>query len=201
MAEKITHAGIVECVEPGHLAVRIVQASACASCGAKRLCQSAESKEKVVDVYTSDALAYSVGQGVTVIGRASLGMKAVRLAFLYPLVLLMVAFIVCYRMSEGNEALSGLVGLVALVPWYVGLWAFRSRLQTTFTFSVEAGETIAASDPVKPGKPGTAGNPGFSGLSGDSRTTGDSGTTEDSEMSEMTDLPGTSNHNALQTNK
>lgn len=195
MAEKITHAGIVECVEPGHLAVRIVQASACASCGAKRLCQSAESKEKVVDVYTSDALAYSVGQGVTVIGRASLGMKAVRLAFLYPLVLLMVAFIVCYRMSEGNEALSGLVGLVALVPWYVGLWAFRSRLQTTFTFSVEAGGTIAASELVTPV---AAGDPGLSGNSG---TTGYSGMTEDSEMSEMTDLPGTSNHNALQTNK
>lgn len=141
MAEKISHAGIVESVEPGHLAVRIVQASACAACGARKLCQSAESKEKIVDVYTSDALMYNVGQPVTVTGRASLGMKAVRLAFLYPLILLFVAFIACFRLSGGDEALSGLVGLVAMVPWYLVLWCFRSRLQTTFTFSVEAGET------------------------------------------------------------
>ena len=140
MAEKISHAGIVESVEPGHLAVRIVQASACAACGAKKLCQSAESKEKIVDVYTSEALAYSVGQAVTVVGRASLGMKAVRLAFLYPLVLLFAAFIVCFRVSGGREALSGLVGLAAMVPWYVVLWCLRDRLRTTFTFSVESPE-------------------------------------------------------------
>ena len=137
MAEKITHPGIVESVESGHLAVRIVQTSACAACGAKNLCHSAESKEKIVDVYTSEALAYNVGQPVTVTGQASMGMKAVRLAFLYPLALLLVAFVVCFRLSGGNEALSGGVGLAAMVPWYVVLWCFRSRLQTRFTFSVE----------------------------------------------------------------
>lgn len=94
-----------------------------------------------MDVYTSDALMYTIGQPVTVTGRASLGMKAVRLAFLYPLVLLFVAFIICFRASNGNEALSGLVGLVAMVPWYIVLWCFRSRLQTAFTFSVEADDT------------------------------------------------------------
>ena len=50
MAEKIRHEGIVERVEPSHLQVRIVQASACAACGAKGLCKAAESKEKLGDV-------------------------------------------------------------------------------------------------------------------------------------------------------
>ena len=143
MAEKIAHMGIVESVESGHLAVRIVQASACASCGAKKLCQSAESKDKIVDVYTADALAYAVGQSVFVVGRASLGMKAVRLAFLYPLLLLFAAFLLCYRVTGGREALSGLIGLAAMVPWYVALWCCRGRLRTTFTFNVEKEGTDA----------------------------------------------------------
>lgn len=141
MAEKISHAGIVELVEPGHLAVRIMQTSACAACGAKKICRSSESKEKIIDVYTSDALAYRAGQAVMVTGSASFGMKAVRLAFLYPLVLLFVAFIICFRVSGGNEALSGLVALAAMLPWYVILWCFRTRLQTAFTFDVETDES------------------------------------------------------------
>ena len=51
MADVIKHDGVVDSIEGNCIHVRIVQASACAACGAKSLCSAAESKEKIVDVY------------------------------------------------------------------------------------------------------------------------------------------------------
>lgn len=134
MSDSIKHEGIVELVEPSHLKVRILQASACSACGAKGLCKSADSKEKLVDVFAPNAESYRVGDSVEIEGRVSMGMKAVRIAFVLPLVMILAAFVLCYWLSKGNELLSGLIALIALVPYGVGLWLSRNRLEKEFVF-------------------------------------------------------------------
>lgn len=136
MTGKIRHTGVVEQMDAGRATVRIVQTSACAACGARNLCKSAESKEKLIEAVVIGSACPQVGQTVTIEGRASMGMKAVRIAFLYPLVLLIAALVLTARLTGGNEPLAALVALGVAAVYYVGLSFFRQRLRTEFTFSV-----------------------------------------------------------------
>ena len=137
MAEVIKHDGVVDSIEGDCIHVRIVQASACAACGAKSLCSAAESKEKMVDVFGADTAAYQVGQRVMVEGAATMGMKAVRLAFLFPLLLLVAAVALVMWLTGGNEALAALSALLALMVYFVVLFACKKRLKQEFTFIIK----------------------------------------------------------------
>ena len=136
MAGVIKHDGVVDSIEGECIHVRIVQASACAACGAKSLCSAAESKEKIVDVYGADVNAYQVGQQVMVEGAATMGMKAVRLAFLFPLLLLVAAVAMVMWLTGGNEAMAALGALLALTAYFLVLFACRKRLMNEFSFRI-----------------------------------------------------------------
>ena len=138
MADVIKHDGIVDAIEGDCIHVRIVQASACAACGAKSLCSAAESKEKIIDVYGADTSAYQVGQRVMVEGASSMGMKAVRLAFLFPLLLLVVAVAVAMWLTDGNEVAGAVAALATLTVYFLVLFACKKRLMTEFTFTIRA---------------------------------------------------------------
>ena len=137
MAEVIKHDGVVDSIEGDCIHVRIVQASACAACGAKSLCSAAESKEKIVDVYGADTTAYQVGQRVMVEGAASMGMKAVRLAFLFPLLLLVAAVALVMWLADGNEALAALAALLVLTVYFLLLFVNKKKLAREFTFIIK----------------------------------------------------------------
>ena len=137
MADVIKHDGVVDSIEGNCIHVRIVQASACAACGAKSLCSAAESKEKIVDVYGADITAYQVGQRVMVEGASAMGMKAVRLAFLFPLVLLVAAVAMVMWLADGNEALAALVALLVLTIYFLLLFANKKKLAREFTFTIK----------------------------------------------------------------
>ncbi len=136
MIDVIKHDGIVDSIEGDCIHVRIVQASACAACGAKSLCSAAESKEKIVDVYGADTTAYKVGKRVMVEGAASMGMKAVHLAFLYPLLLLVAAVALVMWLADGNEALGGVAALLALVVYFAVLFICKKKLMNEFSFKI-----------------------------------------------------------------
>ena len=137
MAEVIKHDGVVDSIERDCIHVRIVQASACAACGAKSLCSAAESKEKIVDVYGANTDAYAIGQRVMVEGSAAMGMKAVRLAFLFPLILLVGVVALFMWLFDGNEAVAALSALLALTAYFSVLFALKKKLMSEFTFTIK----------------------------------------------------------------
>ena len=136
MAGKIRHSGVVESVEANKLMVRIVQTSACAACGARGLCHAAESKEKRIEVTAPETERFALGQEVTIEGKAAFGMKAVRLAFLYPLILLLAVIILATRLGGASEPVSALAGVAAVAAWYIGLSFFKEKLRTAFSFHI-----------------------------------------------------------------
>ena len=138
MTEVIKHDGIVDSIEKGCIHVRIVQASACAACGAKSLCSAAESKEKIVDVYGAQTKDFEVGQHVMVEGAAAMGMKAVRLAFLFPLLLLVAAVALAMWLTGGNEAVAALSALMALTAYFLVLFACKKKLMSEFSFRIRS---------------------------------------------------------------
>ena len=137
MGSTIDHVGIIESIENNHIRVRIDQASACASCQVKSMCASAESKEKTVDVWDAQASRYAVGQRVRVCATLSMGRNAVTLAFLVPLVLMMVWMVAALKLLNLGElpAICGVI--VILTVYYMALSLFKNRLSRSFSFWIE----------------------------------------------------------------
>lgn len=136
MANVITHQGIVENIDDAHVFVRIIQASACASCSVKGHCSSADSKEKIIEITAPSSL-YKIGDSVTVIGQTSMGMMAVLLAFFIPFLVLVISLFILMSVLDGNELLSGLISLGLLVPYYIILWLNKAKLKNNFSFTIK----------------------------------------------------------------
>ena len=138
MANTVKHLGIVASINGSYLKVRTVQTSACSSCSVKGHCSAAESKEKLIDVYNKDGLDCQVGSQVTISGATSLGMKAVMWAFVFPFVVLLVSLFISMSVTGGDEAVSSLVSLCMLIPYYLILFLYRERFRRTFVFVLES---------------------------------------------------------------
>ena len=136
MADIIKHRGIVEKVDGSHIVVRIVQTSACSSCSAKGLCNASESKEKQIDVYEANP-SYQIGEEVMVCGTTSMGMRAVLLAFGVPLLILVLALGVSMKLTGEDALLSSGIALVSVVPYYIGIYFCKDKLNRTFSFTIE----------------------------------------------------------------
>ncbi|MCM1312658.1 MAG: SoxR reducing system RseC family protein [Bacteroides sp.] len=137
MKGKIEHRGIIESIEGCHVRVKIVQSSACSLCQAKSLCASAESKEKLIDLYASDASSYNIGEEVTVYGSASMGRDAVIFAFVIPLVLIIAWLAVAIEILHINDAAAVGVVFALLAAYYIILWMGKERFSKKFLFMME----------------------------------------------------------------
>lgn len=135
-ANIISHEGVVESVALPVIRVRILQASACASCEAASLCRSSETKEKVVSALFIKGDVPGVGQRVRVVGRVGQGMLAAVLAYVLPLIL-MVGVLFGLSPSLG-ESMAALAALLCLGGWYLGLWLGRGRMAKRLNFTVES---------------------------------------------------------------
>jgi sigma-E factor negative regulatory protein RseC len=131
----IEHEGVVTEVSPQHLTVRIVNESACASCHAKGACSAADMQDKLIDVYQSVS-DISIGQKVMLLGKKSLAPKAVLLAYVYPIALILATLISVYYLSN-NELLAGGLSLLILVPYYGIIYLMKDKLKRTFSFTIK----------------------------------------------------------------
>ena len=136
MTDIIKHRGIVENIEGSHVRVRIVQTSACSACSVKGHCNASESKEKLVDVFDTKASSYRVGEEIMLYGTTSMGMQAVFLAFVFPLIIVFAAIVTGTSM-QWEETTSGLTGLLLLVPYYCILYFLRDKLKKRFIFTLK----------------------------------------------------------------
>ena len=136
MKSKITHKGVVECIEKDMVRVRIVQSSACASCKLAGHCAASESKVKIIDVSTPDASSYKAGDNVVVSVSEGSAHMALLVGFGLPFVVMMFALFLAMWITS-DEIVSALVGLGVLIPYYILVWLLRHRIGNSVTFSVE----------------------------------------------------------------
>lgn len=167
MKDQIEHSGIVESIEGGYIRVRITQSSACAGCTARSLCQSTESKDKIVEVEApsinpghakgrenlsdgSSQLAggadarqqkslqdISVGDSVIVYGSGEMGRTAVVLAFVVPLILMVGMIATGIKAMELSEPASVGLAFLVLAIYYFVLWTQRTRIQKKFVWRIK----------------------------------------------------------------
>ena len=135
MKEQVKHTGEVVAVTPQTTTVRIVSHSACSECHAAGLCGLSEYTEKAIEVPTSPSATYGVGDEVNVVLKATMGLKAVWLAYAVPLFILLAVVLVLLRLGLG-ELLSAGAGLGAVALYYFIIWLLRARLRNTYVFTL-----------------------------------------------------------------
>jgi len=132
----IVHSGKVLSVASGKVLVSIISESACSSCHAAGLCGMSESKEKQVEANVRSGDSFYVGEQVNVLLQSSMGHKAVWLAYVIPLVILVSSLMVALGCGTG-ELLAGVVACAASAAYYFVLWLLRGKLQNSYVFVVD----------------------------------------------------------------
>ena len=131
------HTGKVVSMTPKTTTVQIVSQSACSECHAAGLCGLSEYTEKAIEVPTSPSATYGVGDEVQVVLKASMGFKAVWIAYFLPLVVLLAVALGLIALGV-PEVVSGLAGIGAVALYYLGVWLLRDRLRNEYVFTIQA---------------------------------------------------------------
>ncbi len=134
---EISHRGRIISVTPEVTTVQIVSESACAACHAKGMCSLGDASLKEIELPTRGWDNYQVGDEVSVVLRASMGHKAVWLAYVIPL-LVMVAALLGTLAAGGSELLAGGLAIGAVALWYGVVWLLRDRLRNEYIFNIKA---------------------------------------------------------------
>ena len=135
MSQLIEHAGVIHQIDGRHIRLQILQESACSSCHAKGACSAADMKDKFVDI-ESDSSDYKVGEQVTLYGQSSMGLFAVLLAFVIPFLIILLTLFILKNYID-NEAISGSIALGTLLPYFIILSFFNSRLKSKLKFQIK----------------------------------------------------------------
>lgn len=132
---EVSHKGMIVSVGKGKVSVQIVSESACSACHAAGLCGAAESKKKIVDVPVYGDRSYSIGQEVEVCLARKMGLKAVLLSYVIPLVILLILVLSLSYIGFGELA-SGLVSIGGIVVYYLILYLCRKHLAEEYVFYI-----------------------------------------------------------------
>lgn len=88
-------------------------------------------------MYDADIDGLSVGDEVVVCGTLSMGKVAVRIAFAYPVVLIISTILLSRVLLDFSEGYSVLFALIALVLYGSVVYAMRNRLKRDFAFWIK----------------------------------------------------------------
>ena len=136
MSQTVWHSGVVDRSEQRKVVVRITSRSACGSCAARQACGLAEATEKLVEVYTDTAVEYQAGDAVQVGVKKNIGGKAVALAYVGALVVLIAALVLSIEVAGLQEGAAIGVTFAAVAAYYGVLWLFRKRIDNTIQFTI-----------------------------------------------------------------
>ena len=100
------------------------------------LCGMSEYTKKAVEIPTRAWDRFEPGQEVSVVLTASMGHKAVWLAYVAPL-LVMVAVLLGLLAAGVGELASGLAAIGGVALYYFVLWLMRDSLRNEYVFTIE----------------------------------------------------------------
>lgn len=132
----IKHAGRVLSVTSVQTKVEIQAQTACAACHARAVCGASNGESRILTVRRPDDGTVKPGDDVNVVIRQGQGFKAVFIAYLVPLFILLVLLLTLPLFFE-NELVTGLGALGFVALYYLVLAQFRDRLNSGFVFTVE----------------------------------------------------------------
>lgn len=136
MKKEIYHDGKIIEITPEFTSVEIISSSACSQCHAKGLCGFSEEESKVVMVPTSPYTERKVGDTVTLALKQTMGLKAVWISYVIPLIILMILVLSLSSVID-NEAWTGLTAIGGVALYYLVIWLLRGKLKNEFVFYIK----------------------------------------------------------------
>lgn len=134
--DEISHIGVVKEIKKNGLIVEIISKSACGTCNAAGVCSASEVMKKNIYIphYAVDDK-YKEGDQVEVLLKKQMGIKAVVLAYILPIIIMM--FLVLSLSYAGiNELLTGLIIIGGVAVYYTILYFFRRSLSREYVFGI-----------------------------------------------------------------
>ena len=131
----ICREGIVRAVDGDDVSVEIIVSSACSGCHAKSICIPSDRRQEVITVKNSLHEDYRVGETVELLLENAAGNKAVVLAYVLPLVVLLVLLFGCYALTR-HELLSVGVGVLGVVLYYLILKSASKKVEQGIVFGI-----------------------------------------------------------------
>ncbi len=134
--KEIYHEGRIVEITPDFTSVEIISSSACSQCHAKGLCGFSEEESKVVMLPTDPYSERKVGDRVNVALKQTMGLKAVWISYVIPLIILMI-LVLSLSPVIANEVLTGLSAIAGVALYYLIVWLLRDRLRNEFVFYIK----------------------------------------------------------------
>ncbi len=134
--KEISHEGRIVELTPEYTSVEIISSSACSQCHAKGLCGFSESESKLVMLPTDPYSERKVGDRVNLALKQTMGLKAVWISYVIPLVILMIIVLSLSAVSV-NELVAGLSAVAGVLVYYFVIWLLRDRLKNEFVFYIK----------------------------------------------------------------
>ncbi|MBP5497200.1 MAG: SoxR reducing system RseC family protein [Bacteroidales bacterium] len=131
----ICREGIVRAIDGDNISVEIIVSSACSGCHAKSICIPSDRRQEVITVKNTRHEDFQVGETVELLLETSAGNKAVVLAYVLPLVVLLVLLFGCYAIT-GKELLSVGVGVLGVVLYYLILKSAGKKVEQGIEFGI-----------------------------------------------------------------
>jgi len=137
----VEHKGRIVSIEDQMVCVEIVNTSACASCRAKTLCSMSDKKEKLLRLPLGAGQSWEIGEEVVVSLRGSLGLKAVFLVYIVPLLALL-AVLFGLSFAGTPDWVTGLTALVVPLFCYFVVWIYRDKIEKEYIFVLNKPHSI-----------------------------------------------------------
>ena len=136
MKKEIYHDGKIIEITPEFTSVEIISSSACSQCHAKGLCGFSEEESKVVMVPTSPYTERKVGDTVTLALKQTMGLKAVWISYVIPLIILMILVLSLSSVID-NEVWTSLAAIGGVALYYLVIWLLQDKLKNEFVFYIK----------------------------------------------------------------
>lgn len=131
----ICREGIVRAVNGDEITVEVIVSSACSGCHAKSICIPSDRRQESIVVKNTRNEQYEVGETVELLLETSAGNKAVIIAYVLPLLVLMLLLFGCYAFTH-KELLSVGVSLLGVILYYLILKSAGKSLDRKITFGI-----------------------------------------------------------------
>lgn len=131
----IKHLGVVDEVTERTISIRITSTSACDACGARQACSMADQVDKLLRI-PNTGIAVVKGETVNVVMEASAGYWSVFLAYVIPILLLVLGIALFTLLSLADVA-AVLLSLALVAAYYAILFWLRKPLERKFAMRIE----------------------------------------------------------------
>jgi len=123
-------------ITPTSILVEIGAIGACSSCEVKGSCVVGGEEYKIIEVEKRGFVQFEIGERVSVKMRDTLGYKALWIAYLIPLLLLILSISILYKIGA-QELYIALITIGVLSLYFFGLTIFRNNFKREFAFEIE----------------------------------------------------------------